>query len=75
MLVIQLKRFKMGDDGARFSEKNEARVGIPLQLDMSIYAKNSHHNSKENLNYILFAISHHEGQLNGGHYWSEVNPR
>lgn len=71
ILFISLKRFKSGR-GSYFKDKLEDKVHFPIDcLDISnivISNKKADGTTKENLEYELFAISNHYGNMGFGHY-------
>eukprot|EP00940_MAST-03C_sp_MAST-3C-sp2_P001941 g1941.t1 len=66
-MVLCLKRFtqRMGTYNV-LREKNYAAVQIPLTIDMSPYVVGGQ--SPSDLVYDLFAVSHHMGSIDFGHY-------
>lgn len=61
ILIIQLKRFTN-----QFS-KNNAFVDFQLQINLESYCLGY---DRSNANYVLYAVGHHTGTLNGGHYFA-----
>jgi ubiquitin carboxyl-terminal hydrolase 8 len=61
ILIIQLKRFDV------FGNKITNHINCPLSIDVEKYI--SHYNNI-NTSYELYSISNHQGNLNGGHYYS-----
>jgi ubiquitin C-terminal hydrolase len=66
-LIIHLKRFKQTPNGL---SKNNSLVEFPLKdLDITPFISKDKADS-DNYIYDLYAVNHHGGGLNGGHYWS-----
>lgn len=66
-LIIHLKRFK---EVSNQSVKNTAQVQYPIKdLDITRFISKE---KKDTNNYIydLYAINHHSGNMDSGHYWS-----
>jgi len=64
ILIIYFKRFDNN------SNKLSNMIDFPLEnLDMSKYVKGFNRSSYI---YDLYAVSHHSGNCNGGHYWATV---
>lgn len=65
VLVLHLKRFsKRG--------KIKSKVNLPLKLEMMPYLAQENNFGEVGNTFELFAISHHSGGYNGGHYTAEV---
>ena len=64
ILIIQLKRFEKG-------QKMKTFIDFPLEdLDISQFlSKSSPNISQQLINYDLFAVSNHYGELEFGHYY------
>ena len=73
ILFISLKRFKSGG-GWYFKDKLEDKVNFPMEnLDISdiiLSNLNEDGSRKENLEYELYAVSNHYGNMGSGHYTS-----
>ena len=70
MLIINLKRFY---NSTWRREKLNTMVEVPDSIDMTTYSSFSNHYSKKNAgSYILYGICHHGGNMNFGHYISDV---
>ena len=71
ILFISLKRFKSGG-GWYFKDKLEDKVNFPMEnLDISdiiLSNLNEDGSRKENLEYELYAVSNHYGNMGSGHY-------
>mgnify|MGYP006134559629 CR=1 FL=1 len=64
ILIIYFKRFDNN------SNKLSDMIDFPLvDLDMSKYVKGF---NRQSYTYDLYAVSHHSGNCNGGHYWATV---
>ena len=59
-LIILLKRYNN-------NRKNNTGIDIPLDMNINKYAINY---KKDNFKYSLFSVCHHDGDLNGGHYYA-----
>lgn len=71
VLIIHLKRFKKTASG-RSAEKIEAQVDFPSDdLEISKYTTDPM-NKDNKIKYKLFAIIHHFGSLDFGHYTSTI---
>lgn len=69
VLVIHLKRFKKTNKGTR-NEKLDCKVDFPLQdLDLSRFTTEPQA-AENRLTYKLFAVIHHSGSLDFGHYFA-----
>ena len=69
VLIIHLKRFKKTQGGTK-NEKLDCRVDFPLKdLDLSKFTTEPQA-AENRLTYKLFAIIHHQGSIDFGHYYS-----
>jgi len=72
ILIIHFKRFSHSGRSRRRNKISSA-VQFPLvTLNMHRFAQHSNHHSVKNTEYKLYGISHHIGNLSGGHYTSDV---
>jgi hypothetical protein len=70
VLLISLKRFKSGR-GSYFKDKLEEKVFFPFDLDISdivLSNKNEDGSLKGTVEYELYAVSNHYGNMGFGHY-------
>lgn len=66
-LIIHLKRFK---NDTQKSTKNTQFIDFPItDLDITKYIS-SKKNDSNNYIYDLYAVNHHSGDLDSGHYWA-----
>ncbi|XP_065057569.1 ubiquitin carboxyl-terminal hydrolase 16-like isoform X2 [Rhopilema esculentum] len=72
VLTLHLKRFEQVGRGLRKVNKH---IEFPLQLDLSSFCHVNKSVSKEDLQYNLFGIIEHSGNLHSGHYVACVKTR
>jgi len=65
ILIIHLKRFKSNWYMKNNFEKDETKISIEEDIDLSKFV---HSNYTGKTRYKLYAISNHKGTLEAGHY-------
>ena len=66
ILIISFQRYNL-----RYKSKNNSKIKIYEDLDMSRMIDKTKLVVKTETKYKLYAISHHKGDLDFGHYWAQ----